>query len=177
MSKLPTQFDATSVNPTPVFELIPENDYIVAVTDSEMKPTNNKDGEYLNLTLEVLDGPYKGRMIFDRLNLVNKNTKAVEIAQRQLSQICHAVGVLRVNDSAELHNRPMIARVGTEPGGDKPSGGKYADKNKITSYKPLQPGTAAPSAPAAKTAATAAAPSTPAPATASAIPPWGRKAG
>ena len=112
----------------------------------------------------------------ERINLVNKSPKAVEIAQRQLSQICHAVGVLRVTDSAELHNRPMIAHLDIEEGNPKPGGGKYPDKNKVTSYKPLQAGQAAP-VPAAKPATAAAAPAaSPAPTT-STVPPWGRKAG
>lgn len=179
MAQLNQPFDANHVNPNPVFETLPEGEYLVMVADSEMKPTNAKDGEYLNLTLEVLDGPYKGRIIFDRLNLVNKNPKAVEIAQRQLSQICHAVGVLRVADSTELHNRPMVAKVGIEVGNPKRDAtgsviGKYEDKNKIKSYRPASGG-----APVAAASATAPAPTT-APAAArpapGGMPPWAKKA-
>lgn len=174
MAQLNQPFDANAVNPSPVFELLPEGEYLVMVADSEMKPTNAKDGEYLNLTLEVLDGPYKGRILFDRLNLVNKNPKAVEIAQRHLSQICHAVGVLRVADSTELHNRPMVAKVGTEAGGQKPGGGKYEDKNKIKSYRPAAGG--APVAAPTTTAPTTTAPAAAKPAPGG-MPPWAKKAG
>lgn len=174
MAQLNNPFDASTVNPSPAFETLPEGEYLVMVADSEMKPTNAKDGEYLNLTLEVLEGPYKGRIVFDRLNLVNKNAKAVEIAQRQLSQICHAVGVLRVNDSVELHNRPMIAKVGIEAGNPKKDAagnviGKYEDKNKVKSYRPA-------SGPAPAVAPTTTAPATAAKPASGGMPPWAKKA-
>lgn len=180
MAQLPDNgFDASKVDPTPKFETLPKGDYPVMIVDSEMKPTKKKDGQYLQLSIEVVDGPYKGRMIFDRLNIVNQNAQAVEIAQRQLSQICHAVGVLAVRDSAELHNKPMIAHVDVEEGGPKPqnpdgtSGGKYSDKNAVKSYKPWAAGTPAPT-PAAKPGA---APVTAAPVAAGSPPPWARKTG
>lgn len=172
MAQLPNNgFDASKVDPTPTFETLPKGDYPVMVVDSEMKPTKNNDGQYLQLSVEVVDGPYKGRMVFDRLNLVNKNAKAVEIAQRQLSQICHAVGVLAVRDSSELHNKPMIAYVDVEAGGPKEGGGTYGDKNVVKSYKPWTAGTPAP------TAKPAAAPAAVAPAAAGSPPPWARKTG
>ena len=59
----------------------------------------------------MLDGPYKGRKLFDRLNLVNANPVTVEIAQRTLSAICHATGRMQVQDSEELHLIPFIADV------------------------------------------------------------------
>lgn len=172
MAQLNQPFDANAVNPNPVFETLPEGEYLVMVADSEMKKTKAGDGEYLNLTLEVLDGPYKGRILFDRLNLVNSSAKTVEIAQRQLSQLCHAIGVLRVADSTELHNRPMVAKVGIETGNQKPSGGKYEDKNKIKSYRPAT-GSTPVAVPAGATAPTPAPAARPA---AGGMPPWAKKA-
>ncbi len=175
MSKLPGSFDASKVDPRPMFDTLPEGDYPVMITDSEMIKTKAGDGEYLNLTLEVIDGPAKGRIVFDRLNLINSNAKAVEIAQRALSQICHAIGVLRVDDSAELHNRPLIVRLGIEAGKPKADGGKYEDKNKIKSYKPIGSGVqAAPAVTAA--AAPVAAPAKSAPVGGGNPPPWAKPA-
>ena len=37
-------------------------------------------GSYLNLTFEILDGNYKGRKVWSRLNLDNPNQQAVQIA-------------------------------------------------------------------------------------------------
>lgn len=175
MAQLNQSFDASQVDPTPTFELLPAGDYLVMIVDSEMKATKAGTGEYLNLTLQVLDGPFKDRVVFDRLNLVNANAKAVEIAQRQLSQICHAVNVLRVNDSAELHDKPLVATVKIRK---RP---EYADSNEIAGYKPANG--VAPPAPTVSTAApapaAAAAASRPTPAatkapTNGARPPWAK---
>lgn len=61
---------------------------------------------YLQLVWQIAEGAFQGRKIWDRLNVQNTNKQAEEIAHKQLSAVCHAVGVLQVRDSAELHNRP-----------------------------------------------------------------------
>lgn len=104
-------FDATTVAPQAAFEALPAGWYLVAIVGSESKPTKAGTGEYLELTLEVLEGDYKGRKVFDRLNLDNPNAQAVEISKATLSAICHAVGVLQPKDSTELHNLPLLAKV------------------------------------------------------------------
>ena len=45
----------------------------------------------------------------------NPNPLTVEIAQRTLSAICHAVGKLKVSDSPELHLIPMWVQVRVRP--------------------------------------------------------------
>lgn len=108
-----TGFDASEVGDQEDFEypVIPENDYIVIITASEMKPTKGGNGEYLQLSLEVIDGSYKGTKLIDRLNLNNPNPQAVDIATRALGAICKSVGVIKPNDSTELHNKPLVAKV------------------------------------------------------------------
>jgi hypothetical protein len=75
-------FDATHVDITNHYEAIPAGDYEAMVTDSQMKSTKDGSGQYLELTLEIQSGQFQGRKIWDRLNLQNRNAKAVEIAQR-----------------------------------------------------------------------------------------------
>lgn len=104
-------FDATGVAPSAPFEALPAGEYPMTIVASEMKPTRAGDGHYLSLTLEVLNGEFKGRKVFDNLNLHNPNPTATAIAQATLSAICHATGVMRVNTSEELHNRPMLVKV------------------------------------------------------------------
>ena len=87
--------------------------------------------------LDILDGPHKGRKIFDQLNLVNPNPTTVEIAQRTLSAICHATGKMQVSDSEELHLIPMSIQVTVKP----PKNG-YGESNAIRYMTPAQ-GTAA----------------------------------
>lgn len=172
MANLGATFDATSVAPADDFTPLPAGDYRAMIIDSEMKPTKDGTGQYLAITMQVIDGQFQGRLIWDRLNLINRNPKAAEIAQRTLSAICHAVGVLQVQDSTQLHNRPMIVRVKflEDP--------QYGPKNEVASYKPIN-GTGAPMSsapfeqPAAAPVPMAPPPAQPAPAAAGA-PPWAR---
>lgn len=104
-------FDANTVNPESEFTPIPAGDYLAMIVDSGMKPTKDRTGQYLELTHEIIDGPLKGRKVWARLNLVNNNQTAVDIAKRSFSQICHATGHLHVTDSQQLHNKPVLIRV------------------------------------------------------------------
>jgi hypothetical protein len=100
-------FDASQVEPNTEFEPVPAGKYVAAITASEMKPNKAGTGSYLELQLQILDGEYKGRNLWARLNLDNPNVTAVQIARGQLSAICRAVGVLQPKDSGELHDLPL----------------------------------------------------------------------
>jgi hypothetical protein len=104
-------FDANKVDPNKPLEHLPAGDYPVIIVKSEMKPTSNGDGQYLELEMQVVRGPHQNRKLYDRLNLINKSEKAVQIARGTLSAICRAVGVLTPNDSTELHYKELVAAV------------------------------------------------------------------
>jgi len=110
------------------FEALPAGDYNIQVIESELKLTK-KGQEFMEqrgcteqeaiahasqliLTYEILDGQFKGRKLFNRLNLFNPSERSVEIAQKELNTICKAVGLSSVSDSNELHMKPMCAKVG-----------------------------------------------------------------
>ncbi len=135
------KFDATMFDSEPVglTTPLPDGEYVAMITASEMRPTRSGNGAYLELTVEIQDGPHAGRRIYDRLNLENPNSQAVPIARRTLAQICHAVGVLALEDSEQLHNRPFVAIVRTEPGRDG-----YGPRNIVRGYKRAQQQTAPP---------------------------------
>jgi hypothetical protein len=164
MARFDTSFDATSVEPTTAQDLLPAGKYRAQIVESEMRVTKNGMGQFLWLMLDIIEGDYKGRKIFDQLNLVNPNPTTVEIAQRTLSAICHATGKMHVSDSEELHLLPMTIQVKIRP----PKNG-YGESNAIA-YLPSERGTAARSAKPAPTAP--AAPAAP-PKMASA--PWNKK--
>lgn len=136
MGNLGGTFDATGVKPREEFKTLDPGDYIVAITKSGVKETEKKDGSFLELEMDVLEGPAKGRKLFDNLNLNNPNAQAVEIAKATLSAICHAVGKLTVSDSSELHSLPMVAVVKVAP--KKVNGvvvpGEF--RNNVATYKP-----------------------------------------
>jgi hypothetical protein len=128
-------FNADDHEPLGSFEPLPLGDYTVVISASEMKDTKKGEGKYLQLVYDVVDGEYKNRKIFDRLNLVNKNATAQEIAQRALSSICRAVGVMHPSDSEELHDKPFVVKVGIRPGNDE-----FQPTNTIKEYKTLDGG-------------------------------------
>ena len=146
-------FDANSVEPSN-FDVYPAGKYLSQIVSSEMRPTKDGRGQYLFLELDILEGPFAGRKLFDRLNLVNDNPDTVDIATRTLSSICRATGQMQVKDSEQLHLIPLIADVRV-----RPPKGQYGESNSIR-YLPRNaaaaPATRAPgayaSAPAPATA-------------------------
>jgi hypothetical protein len=111
-------FNANTVEPSESFDPIPAGEYLCVITASDEKPTKAGNGSYLELEFEVIDGPYKGRKLWDRLNLANPNELAVKIARATLSAICRAVGVMEPKDSCELHDLPLFVKVRVEKRAD-----------------------------------------------------------
>lgn len=104
-------FDASTVEPSSTFDPLPAGKYMAAITGTEMKPTKDGAGSYLNVELTILDGPYKDRKVWDRLCLNHPNVQTVKIARGNLSALCRAVGVMQPRDSVELHNIPLVVTV------------------------------------------------------------------
>lgn len=126
-------FNAATVAPDTGFgEPIPAGWYNVRITETEQKPTKAGNGDwYLSLTCEIIDGQYANRKLFTNLNLRNSNPTAQEIAYKQLSAICHAIGVMQVNDSQELHGKPLKVKVKVRI--DRT--GEYEPSNEISMFK------------------------------------------
>lgn len=124
-------FNAAEVEPAQSYDVLPAGTYIAMITDSDMKPTKS-GGEQLVLTFQIIDGEHEGRKVWGRLNLKNANPKAEEIAMRELSSICRAVGVLTPKQSTDLHEKPMQIKVKV-----RPADGQYAASNEVNGYEPL----------------------------------------
>ncbi|MGQ0628880.1 MAG: DUF669 domain-containing protein [Phycisphaerales bacterium] len=105
-------FDANQVDPSVALDPLPAGKYTAVISDTEYKPTKSGGGKYLQLTFQVIDGEFKGRLVWARLNLENKSEMTVKIARGELSAICRAVGVMQPKDSVELHNVPLEISVG-----------------------------------------------------------------
>ena len=167
MASLNGTFDATEVAPAVPLEVMPPGKYLAHLIESEMMPTKAGDGQLLKLVFEVLEGPSVRRKIFDQLNLVNRNAQTVEIAQRTLSAICHAVGQVHVSDSEQLHFKPLMVTLKVEPAGPDKYGVHRETRNKVAGY----------SAAGASGTTTAPRPATPGPRPATATPPPTARAG
>lgn len=130
-------FDASQVAPSEALEAIPAGWYTAQMTASEMKPTADGTGAYMQAEFIVLSGDYVGRKLFDRINLQNKNPVAVEIGYKTLSAICHAVGVIQVQDSQQLHGRPLQLKVSLRAAGPGADGKHYDASNEVKGYKAM----------------------------------------
>ncbi len=134
MSKL--SFDANKVKPQVALDPFPAGWYNAHVTKTDLKPTPGKAGKAAGKRLEIeftiLDGDYKGRKVFDGFNLENANPVAAQIGNEQLSAVCHATGVFKVTDTAQLHGKPLQLKVGYEGEHDG-----YDARNNYKGCKPL----------------------------------------
>ena len=123
-------FNAANIEPAAVRGAIPAGKYKCVITASEEKPTRAMTGSMLKLSMQVIEGPHQGSYVFDQLNVNNPSATAQEIAERQLSAICRAVGVFTPQDSSDLHNKPLIVTVRVE------TTQEYGTQNKVSGYEP-----------------------------------------
>ena len=160
-------FDTAAVAPRENnFELIPAGAYVAQVTESSIVDLKTGNGQALKLTFELLTEGYRGRKIWVNLNIKHTNPTAEQISQQQLRELCEAVGLSRMVDTAELHNKPVEVKVKIRVSKDP----QYSDQNEIVGYKAAS-GAPAPSFNAPRVSA---APAANAPAAGS--PPWQKKA-
>lgn len=112
------------------FSVVPADSYNAQIVKSEVVETKKKDGTLLKLQYKIIDGKFKGRIVFGQYNLTNPNAQAVEISRKQLKTLCDALGKPDgVEDSNEMHNIPLTIKVGV-----KPAQGVYAEQNEIKFY-------------------------------------------
>lgn len=124
-------FDADQVPEQEEFRALPKDVYPGIATDSERKPTRAGTGEYIQFTFEVLDGKFKGRKLWARMNIKNPNPTAQDIGQRELKQFATAADVPRPTDSGELHNIPVLLHVDVE------LDDRQREVNVIKKYEPI----------------------------------------
>jgi len=119
------------------FEALPAGEYTAMIVSSEKKQSNNKpQNSYLKLEWEVLEGQYRGRKIFENINLWNDNQQAVEIARKAIDSIYAACGKLNgVKNSEELHRIPMVLKLTVKDGKDG-----YEASNSIKKHSPMTGG-------------------------------------
>lgn len=115
------------------FSAVPAGDYVAQIVKSEFKDTKAKTGKFLQLQFKVISPEeFKGRVLFERLNLINPNPIAVEIATKALNSICVACGKAGVEDSDELHAIPMKVTLKVEPATPN-----FPESNSFTGFHPL----------------------------------------
>lgn len=122
MNAIQYNFDVTNIDPYVGGSApLPGGWYVMAITEMDVKENTGKTGHNLQCVYSVLDGEQKGRKYFENLNLWHSgSSSAVEIAEKQLSSIGHAVGILTGTDLTQLANKPMLVEIElTETQADK----------------------------------------------------------
>jgi len=130
-------FNSDEHEPLSNFDPLPAGQYLAYISESDVVATKAGTGERLKLTWIIAEGEYADRKLFDSINLVNPNPKAVEIGKRQLADIVRACGKLVIEDSMELHEIPVILDVR-----EKAAEGEYKAGNEIKGYKSQEAATA-----------------------------------
>jgi hypothetical protein len=123
-------FNANNVTPSASFEPIPAAKYNAVIEATEIKPTSKGDGKRLNLTFSVIGGEFNNRKIFEGLNIENPNSEAQRISLENLSAICHAINVMDLRDTEQLHGKPLVIKVAI-----KAASGDYEARNVIKGYE------------------------------------------
>jgi hypothetical protein len=144
-------FNAASVEPMQPrsYAPLPDGEYEMMITKSDVKPTKAGTGHYLELEMQVVGGEHSGRRHWERLNVDNPNKQAEDIAKAALAALCMAVDVPDLTDTTQLHDIIFTAKVEIDR--------KEPDRNRITGYASATDSAPAPAAkPAAKPAAPAA---------------------
>lgn len=163
------------------YSIMPEGDYVGHVEESEITENKARTGDILKLTWILDTEGFKGRKIWQRINVRHQTAEAQRIGQIELANVKAALGLaqVQITDTLQLHNKQAGLRIKIEKG---TPGTKYdKDSNVVFDVVPAsgvaaapQPGTAP--APAPAPAATHAAAPAPSAAPAANTPPWLKKA-
>lgn len=141
MAQLLQAFNAQQYDPTQGVGGLPVGKHPVVIESSEVKANSKNDGGYLQLNLKIIDGPSAGSVGAYRLNLYHQNQQTVEIAHRQLSAVCHVIGVFNVQDTQQLHNIPFVVEVDFQKGEEARQKG-YTEVKRVFDINGNEPGKA-----------------------------------
>lgn len=136
-------FDANQHAPKQLGAIVPPGKWPFVISNTSIVPTKANDG---GMFVVEFDTP-QGRISM-RYNLWNNNPKAVEIAHGQLSALCHATGVFKVdyaNEGAALRGAQGMIEVALQDA-DKPDA--YTEVKRVFDKSGNEPGKAPAAAPA-----------------------------
>jgi hypothetical protein len=133
-------FDASEVPESErgEFTPIPANTRVMMqITEADIVPT--RSGQGLKFTAEIVEGQYEKRKVWGFINVQNASEEAQKIGQRELADLCLAMGRPQVGATEDLLFAPFEATLGVKA--DK----TYGPKNIIKRYhKPGEVSRAAP---------------------------------
>tara|TARA_Y100000590_G_scaffold90590_1_gene102180 strand:+ start:770 stop:1279 length:510 start_codon:yes stop_codon:yes gene_type:complete len=125
------------VEEAPLKELVPPGNYVAEIIDSQEK-ISKAGNSYLSLKLSICEGPYEGRWIWDNLNINHPDEKVRGTARFILGNICKAAGLVGIDDTSELHYKPLTIELDEEPEGDYPAKNVVRKYHKASTSDPAE---------------------------------------
>lgn len=105
-------FDVNSVEPSQATgELIPTGWVTVGINKAKLEYTKNEQGQYIGIDFVLIGEFQNGRHLFENLNIVNANQKAMDIAYRDLSAIGLAINVPVFQNTDQFLGAQLMVRV------------------------------------------------------------------
>lgn len=126
------------------FTPIPEGWYFGAITEMTVKAKQNKPDENTVEAIFTIDeGAFKGRQLFDNINLWETSEKAQEFVKRKLNTLVIASGQQAITDLNQIIAKRMAVKVTLQEAREQvdPNTGvtkKFNARNQIQTYKSVQ---------------------------------------
>lgn len=102
-------FDARSVQPQQGFSVHPNGMFDAQLTHTFLKPTADQQGLMFRVEFTTPAG-----RIEKGYNVYNKSPQAMEIANKELSALCHAVGIYKITYPKDPTGNPIMDQAGRE---------------------------------------------------------------
>jgi hypothetical protein len=136
-----TNFDATNIPPQQMGSKHPKYMGPAVIANTYAEPTKDQKNGMFCVLFKTQVGE-----IVNRYNLWNESPKAVEIAQKELSALCHATGVFKLSMTAdnlqmcgfELRNAQCVIEVD-----EQANNSQYSEVKKVYDRNGNEPGKAA----------------------------------
>ena len=93
------------------FKPIEPGQYPAMIVEAGEKTSLTTGSTYAYVKIEIVDGAYKGRKIFDNMFRNSTNEKAVTIAKKKLHAICTSLGIVELKDPNAMLYKPLNINV------------------------------------------------------------------
>ena len=141
--------DAPADDSNKSFAPLPNGRYRLVVLEADIQLTRKAKesndpslGQYVKAKLQVADGEYQNRLVWQNFNVVNANPKAAEIGQSQFANLVTACGLESIQDTSQLCGIVVSGEVKVT----KDTG--YGEGNEVKRFYPASPASAPAAAPA-----------------------------
>lgn len=127
-------FRTSEIDTSSNFAPVPSGVYQVELTKAE-EQLSKSGNTYLKCELEILSGDYRGRKLWNNFNLLHTSDMAREIAMKEFTMMCNAMGVADPVNTDQLLHIPFAVSVKLESNNSDGS-----DRNVIKKYLPIAKG-------------------------------------